>query len=348
MGTDSEPTRRPAEKPKNFLPARMPARVRAQEPTGLPQWLGEWLATLGPEGASLRRNYGHAFGLVAARVAASGGVAAIGPAEAQRIAQWLRTEAPVLDARGHVTGRRGRAPATVALAVSGLSSLWEALIRKGEAATNPWRHLRRERPRLRVREKYLSEDEVAHLIEAPAWRDERALVATLYYCGCRISELVRPAGLRDDDPHGVRWRDLMHGADGWHLTVYGKRGKTRTVGVPAPAMDRLLEMRERHWALGHGEDADPLWPHHRQWANRMVARAAKAAGINRPVSPHWLRHTHAHIALDRGAPINVVQATLGHASLATTSIYTQVDAGRGSGAYLGPQGGPQENRAGDI
>ena len=54
---------------------------------------------------------------------------------------------------------------------------------------------------------------------------------------------------------------------------------------------------------------------------RIVQRAAKRAHLEAGISPHWLRHAHATHALDRGAPIHLVQATLGHASVATTGRY---------------------------
>ena len=54
---------------------------------------------------------------------------------------------------------------------------------------------------------------------------------------------------------------------------------------------------------------------------RIVRHAAERAGLDRKVSPHWLRHSHATHALERGAPIHLVQATLGHASVATTGRY---------------------------
>jgi integrase/recombinase XerD len=54
---------------------------------------------------------------------------------------------------------------------------------------------------------------------------------------------------------------------------------------------------------------------------RIVARAAQRAGIEGRVSPHWLRHAHATHALERGAPIHLVQATLGHASVTITGHY---------------------------
>jgi integrase/recombinase XerD len=53
----------------------------------------------------------------------------------------------------------------------------------------------------------------------------------------------------------------------------------------------------------------------------MIKRAAKAAGINEAVSPHWLRHAHGSHAIDRGASLPEVQATLGHGNISTTSSY---------------------------
>ena len=54
---------------------------------------------------------------------------------------------------------------------------------------------------------------------------------------------------------------------------------------------------------------------------RIVQEAAKRAEVEGGVSPHWLRHAHATHSLERGAPIHLVQATLGHASVATASRY---------------------------
>jgi integrase/recombinase XerD len=57
---------------------------------------------------------------------------------------------------------------------------------------------------------------------------------------------------------------------------------------------------------------------------RIVQKAAQRAGIELNVSPHWMRHVHGSHALDRGAPIHLVQATLGHSSIATTGKYLHI------------------------
>jgi integrase/recombinase XerD len=69
-------------------------------------------------------------------------------------------------------------------------------------------------------------------------------------------------------------------------------------------------------------------------AQRLVDAAARRAGLRAGVSPHWLRHAHATHALERGAPIHIVQATLGHASVATTGRYLHARPTDSSARYL--------------
>jgi integrase/recombinase XerD len=67
---------------------------------------------------------------------------------------------------------------------------------------------------------------------------------------------------------------------------------------------------------------------------RLVYAAAAAAGLDERPSPHWLRHAHATHALERGAAIHLVQATLGYSSVATTSRYLHARPTDSSARYL--------------
>ena len=68
--------------------------------------------------------------------------------------------------------------------------------------------------------------------------------------------------------------------------------------------------------------------------HRIVKAAAARAGLPEAISAHWLRHAHVSHALDRGAPAHLVQATVGHASLATTSRYAHARPNDSSSRYL--------------
>ena len=150
-----------------------------------------------------------------------------------------------------------------------------------------------------------------------------ALLLLAYASGGRVSELA-----------GLKWRDVQPRGDAGQVTIFGKGGKTRMVLLPVAAWCKLQELGPgvpdapvfRSRAGGHLSTVQ-VW--------RIVRKAARDAGILADVSPHFLRHAHASHALDRQATIHLVQQTLGHASLATTSKYTHARPNDSSGRYLG-------------
>jgi site-specific recombinase XerD len=182
-------------------------------------------------------------------------------------------------------------------------------------------------PRLRsaLAERILSEADVHRLLALEPDARNRALLRLLYAGGLRVSELV-----------ALRWRDLQaRDAGEGQVTVYGKGGKTRAVLLPATVWGDLQALRE-----GAAAEEAPVFrsrkggPLTARQAQRLVDAAAKRAGLRASVSPHWLRHAHATHALERGAPIHIVQATLGHASVATTGRYLHARPTDSSARYL--------------
>jgi integrase/recombinase XerD len=194
-----------------------------------------------------------------------------------------------------------------------LSGLWQDWSRTVGPEENPWRGIPRRRPEVRVAHKILSRDEVAALLAGALDRPRLyALLATLYYLGLRISEAIQ-----------LEWEDLFREGGGGRVwaTVYGKRGRTRQVPVP----DHVLAA----WRQGNSkqEGVILLGPFGRPWsrhaAHHAIQRYALASGFP-AISPHWLRHSSAAHLLEQGIAINKVQAWLGHANLATTSIYVRL------------------------
>jgi integrase/recombinase XerD len=119
------------------------------------------------------------------------------------------------------------------------------------------------------------------------------------------------------------------------ITVFGKGGKTRSVQLRVSVWKQLSKLR------GEAQPHEPVFPSRKGgepltdsgiW--RIVKQAARRAGIEVPVSPHWLRHAHASHALDRGAPIHLVQATLGHASIMITGRYLHARPKESSSKFL--------------
>lgn len=218
------------------------------------------------------------------------------------------------------------APATVALTLSAMRSLWKAFQAAGLVADNPWAQVPPPPVPLTVGRRLLTEAEVAAMIRACPLARDRALLAWLYYTGMRVTEAVT-----------VRWQDLRWDPDTppgrWLVTIFGKGGKTRTVTVP----DAVVTAAQ-HAAGPVRRPQDRLWPLSTRQVERIVARAAAQAGVPKAVSPHWLRHAYATHALRRGAPLPVVQHALGHARLDTTGVYLDIAPGESAAAWLPPPG----------
>ena len=115
--------------------------------------------------------------------------------------------------------------------------------------------------------------------------------------------------------------------------MFGKGGKTRAVLLKTSMWQDLVALRGADpdaalFRSREGGARDPSQVH------RVVKTAARRAGLSLAVSAHWLRHAHVSHALDRGAPVHLVQATVGHACLATTSRYAHARPSDSNSRYL--------------
>ncbi|MFD0480980.1 site-specific tyrosine recombinase XerD [Kineococcus sp. GCM10028916] len=159
---------------------------------------------------------------------------------------------------------------------------------------------------------------------AVPWRDA-ALLEVLYGCGARISEAV---GLDVDDA-----MPEVLGETGV-VRLRGKGAKERVVPIGSYARTALEQylVRSRPQLVAAGRGTPALFLNtrggrlSRQSAWAVLQSAARRAGITRAVSPHTLRHSFATHLLRGGADVRVVQELLGHASVATTQVYTLVTA----------------------
>lgn len=177
-------------------------------------------------------------------------------------------------------------------------------------------------------ERILSESDVTRLLDATRSLPPRysLILRLIYYAGLRVSEVT---GLKVQD---VKARES---ANKVQISVLGKGSKVRSVVLPDDVGQEVLETaRDRPGGqyLFQGVSGGRMHSNTVLWA---VKTAASRAGLgNRSISPHWLRHAHASHAIDRGAPISLVKATLGHSSVATTSQYLHAAPDDSSGLYL--------------
>lgn len=216
----------------------------------------------------------------------------------------------------------GLNPRSVARHLSAIRQFHRFLVRQGRATEDPTAHLEAPRPWQRL-PGVLSSEEVDRLLTVragatPQELRNRAMLELMYASGLRVSELV---GLRLGDV------DLGVGI----VRVVGKGDKERLVPVGDAAAASLEAYRRGgRPLLAKGRPSDFLFlgRHGRGLTRQMfwhlIKKAAREAGITKPVTPHTLRHSFATHLLEHGADLRSVQLMLGHADISTTQIYTHV------------------------
>jgi len=215
--------------------------------------------------------------------------------------------------------KRGLASTSLARRVASIRGLYAFMRARGMIQKNPARLLRTPK-KGRYLPRTLALSEAKELMEKgpPSTRD-KAILELLYATGLRVSELV---GLDLDDI------DMARG----HIRVRGKGKKERVVLMGSKAREALQEyLKERSLYLKKPSKALFITSRGRisdSTVRRMVKRAAIKSLVDKPVSPHTLRHSFATHLLEGGADLRVVQELLGHSNLSTTQIYTHLTLGR--------------------
>lgn len=221
-------------------------------------------------------------------------------------------------------GTQNYAPATQRRRLNTIKSLLSYGCDLGVLSVNVGKLLKPPKIKNTLAERILTETQVHSMMAlAPKERD-RMLIRFMYATGARVSEVC-----------SLYWRDVQSAGQGQgQVTLFGKGGKTRVIIFSSETWQQLQHFR--------GEEAldQPMFKSRNGRAlcssqiRRIVAAAADRVGIGGDVSPHWLRHAHASHALERGTPIALVQATLGHASAATTGVYLHVRPKQSSSLFL--------------
>jgi integrase/recombinase XerC len=323
----------PAARARRVPPGPLPERPRPEY--GLPEWASERLAGFERHLAAERGLSPHTvrayLGDVGALLghACTAGLADLAALDIGVIRAWLAAQHASGMARASLARRAAAARTFTAFAYSRgwLASDPGPLLATPKAA----RHL----PNVLGREQIAailadcgpaSRAEADPRAAAVAWRDS-AIMELFYASGIRVSELCGlDIGDLDDERRTVR--------------VLGKGSRERVVPVGIPAVSAVRRWRDAGRpilstdrsgpALYLGARGGRLDP---RTARRVVHARIAAAGSAPDAGPHGLRHTAATHLLEGGADLRSVQEILGHASLASTQIYTHVSAGRLLAAY---------------
>lgn len=238
----------------------------------------------------------------------------------QGLAQWSALDNAAVRRLTAARHRSGASPASLARFLSSLRSLYNWLIREGQAAQNPALDVRAPK-RKRPLPKTLDVDQVALLLNGdekdPLAIRDRALMELFYSSGLRLAELV---GL-DENALNLAAREV---------TVLGKGNKQRILPLGKQAVIALqswLKVRGQHAAA----DEKAVFVSNRgsRLSRSSVAQRlkywARKRGLDANMHPHKLRHSFASHLLESSGDLRAVQELLGHANISTTQIYTHLD-----------------------
>jgi integrase/recombinase XerD len=257
----------------------------------------------------------------------------------------------------YLESRATLSPASKKFSKDVISSLLTFCVKLGYLDRNPAIALDSIKVPEKTSFRILSEEQVFRLIDRAEGLRNRLIIKLLYCSGVRVSELC-----------SLKWSSFHPREFSVQMTVIGKGNKVRSILLKPEIWQELLELRaeqEEGRAGGKGEEnldktscdyserdeapgagagklnnGSPVFCSQKGGALkptqvlRIVKAAARAAKITGDVSPHWLRHCHATHALERGAPIHLVQKTLGHASISTTGKYLDARPTESSSKWL--------------
>ena len=310
----------------------------AGEERGGQEAAAAFLAALEARDASVhtRRAYGTALGQYLAWLAGVPGVT------------WQRPPRRTLRAYLAELDGRGLARTTIASRIAALRSFYRFARRQGWVSGDPWSAIVTPRRSSRL-PRVLEVADVERLLDVVPgsaghavgmpWHDDVA--AAIELRDRAIVEITYAAGLRISEVAAARLSDLDVGRG--EIRVLGKGRKERMGMLGGPARDALeAYLRQGRPVLavaagGDGSDALFLGTRGRALGVRGVRmridRLVRRAGLPERTTPHTLRHSFASHMLEGGADLRVVQELLGHASLATTQVYTHVSPGRLRSSY---------------
>ena len=233
-----------------------------------------------------------------------------------------------LTIRGYLANLQDRqlSRSTVLRRLSSLRSFFRYLCRRRHLDVDPTEALATPKVQRKLPD-FLELSEVESLLSVPdtttiiGLRDQ-AILELLYSTGMRVSELLSL------DLSDIERQNAV-------VKVQGKGKKERILPIGKIALAALDDYLARRHELGAGEAYQAMFISQRgsripdaKSIGRRIKKYAAAAGIQKKITPHTLRHTFATHMLNAGADLRSVQELLGHVSLSTTQIYTHVTADR--------------------
>lgn len=218
---------------------------------------------------------------------------------------------------------RGLSPSSQRRMIASVRSLLTFGLKVGFLGFNAGAAVDMDAPPDTLPKRILSKSDVDMMLLSEPDRAKRAILRLAYVLAARVSELC-----------ALRWGDVETTDTGYVFRIVGKGNKTRSLFVDAEDIRADLDiLRARSTATIVGVGTVQVWRYVRDAAAR-AGLDRDANGDERHISPHWLRHAAISRAVQRGAPLSLVQEYAGHSSLAMTTRYAHAMPKEGLSKYL--------------
>lgn len=218
-----------------------------------------------------------------------------------------------------------------------LRSLFSFALKTGYLDKNPALALENLKTPDRIHSKVLSREQIERIIQIESNPRNALILKILYFTGIRVDELTQ---LKVNSFQIFQTQDVSTMV----MLVVGKGRKVRSVHIPTHLKENILDYvfkldrddylftNDRRVDFGLNDFTRNKLNHSQIF--RIVKAAAQKANLDVKPSPHWLRHTSATHAIEAGAPVHVVQRSLGHESISTTGRYLEIRPKESVGDYL--------------
>ena len=210
-----------------------------------------------------------------------------------------------------------------------LSSLFTFATKTGYLQRNPALALENIKTADKIYSKVLSKEQVEQMLRKEQSERNRMIIKILYYTGIRVEEISK-----------LHKRSFQKTDNGVIMMVEGKGRKVRSIHLPehlSLAIALYIENLPSEFLFTTQRNCFEAYQSiSTSQVFRIIKQSAKTAKLSVAPSPHWLRHTSATHAIEAGAPIHVVQRSLGHESISTTGKYLDLRPKESVGDYLKP------------
>lgn len=216
-----------------------------------------------------------------------------------------------------------------------LSSLFTFATKTGYLDKNPALALDNLKTADKIYSKVLSREQVERMIQLETNPRNQLILNILYFTGVRVDEISH-----------LKKSSFQNTENGLIMMVEGKGRKVRSIHLPIHLADKIMRyafsldttdyLFTNERLIDFGIEVFERRAISNSQIFRIVKAAAKRANLSVQPSPHWLRHTSATHAIESGAPIHVVQRSLGHESISTTGKYLDIRPKESVGDYIAP------------